>query len=365
MPGMASAQSAADATRTGALPQYTFDGEASPSDRVGVRVNVANGNLMVTDSDLSIAGTGQRLSVARVFNGFQRDAGAPGGGWSLTTSRDVRLAEQSGGDVLFHGPGGYVVRFVKQSTGDYSKPSGLNIRLDKTSTGFTVTQNVEDTKMLFSSGGRLVEQVDKNGHKISFDYGPNGEPASITDTQGRVTRFTTNANGTVTSMTDPIGRVFSYEHEYNQGQDRLRIYTDPAGQRTEYSYDGERRLALIRTPGLRTVAFQYYADGRVRDVDHGGSITRFEYAQAGTQCPSGERNTVVTDPNGNKTTYCWDTQGRVDAVYDALGHKQAREYDSQSNVLFAQGAGGTAAPWANSTLLWESYSRACLWPRAS
>src|SRR5699024_7129754 len=46
----------------------------------------------------------------------------------------------------------------------------------------------------------------------------------------------------------------------------------------------------------------------------------------------GERETVVTDPRGNDTTYQYNTRGYVETAIDANGNEQSTEYDSQGNV---------------------------------
>jgi len=51
---------------------------------------------------------------------------------------------------------------------------------------------------------------------------------------------------------------------------------------------------------------------------------------------------IVTDPNGHKTTYCNDPLDRPRVVYDPLGHQHNSTYDVDGNVLqFATGTGST------------------------
>ena len=48
--------------------------------------------------------------------------------------------------------------------------------------------------------------------------------------------------------------------------------------------------------------------------------------------------TRSTDPRGNQTIYCADSDGRIRRVKDPLGHRHDTEYDAQSNVVKATNA---------------------------
>lgn len=337
--------------RVGVMPQYSFNQSQALSDRTDMRVNPANGNLLLHERDLQIAGTGMNLAVDRWYNNLSPNTSPTGGGWVMGTGWDVWLDAMPNGDVLFHGPSGYVKRFKKNSDASYKDPDGINTTLTKRSDGtYKLKWNKSDVRMEFDAQGFLTKQVDKNDNAISFAYNRYGDLVSITDTQGRQTTFNHDKYGYVTRMTDPSGRVHAYEQKSSAGKGVLKSYTDPAGKVTTYTYDTEStyNLSQITHPSGKATKFAYDARFRVISVDRGGQITRYAYDQAGTKCDD-DRATVVTDPRGHKTTFCWDSDGRLDTVYDALGHKRSKEYGSNSNVLTVTGAGGNAASTAYST----------------
>ena len=87
---------------------------------------------------------------------------------------------------------------------------------------------------------------------------------------------------------------------------------------------------------------------RVTDTAAGtGPTTTFAY-HPNRACPTPGVTTactVVTDPNGNPTTYATDSLDRVIKTVDALGHKQDTGYDTLGNVTALTGNGnGTTTP---------------------
>lgn len=55
-------------------------------------VNLSSGNLVVTQNDFSLKGTGQDLSVGHVFNNLVPNRGSFGIGVTMTLGADVGLA---------------------------------------------------------------------------------------------------------------------------------------------------------------------------------------------------------------------------------------------------------------------------------
>lgn len=344
----------------GDLPYYSFDGE-SLTDRLAMQVNLASGNLMLQENDLAVSGTGLDLDLARFYNAREPVTDHQGWGWTWSGGKDNRLVGVPGG-VVFAGPSGYV-KFFKRKTdgsGGYVKPPGVNATLIEEGGTRRLKWNESEEVWRFSSAGRMVEQEDRNGHKVVYGYDANGRMSQVTDTQGRVTRFGYGANGRIATMTDSSGRVHRYEYNAERiGYEAspgimLTKYTDPAGGVTRYEYGGEggSELVAVIDPMGRKTAFDYDNERRITSVTRGitgtsgGDRTTYAYAYSRGQsaCPSETvGRTTVTDPRGNPTLYCWDGQGRVDRVFDVDGHEQNRKFDPRSNVTFEQGQLGAAA----------------------
>jgi hypothetical protein len=110
---------------------YTFDGHRL-NDRMSARVNVANGNLLLSATDLSIAGTGIDARIERSFNSLSTDADPNGGfgpGWSGGEVPTSRLEFPTATQVSFVGPSGYRARFDKVSGSYVRATPGIDARL--------------------------------------------------------------------------------------------------------------------------------------------------------------------------------------------------------------------------------------------
>jgi RHS repeat-associated protein len=311
-------------------------------DRMQLKINVANGNLVVHSSDLAMTGTGLDLHVDRYYGSLSGDSWHIGNGWNLSVGCDVRLDTDDLDGLSYHAPDGYAVLFRSNGAGGYVSAPALDADLVKNGDGsYTLTWHADGQKFNFQSGGCLQNIVDRNGNKISMSY--NGGLQSLSDTQGRVTSFTYASpvsSNFISKITDPVGRVFSYTYDVSKN---LTVYTDPANNLTKYSYNANGQMSQITDP-----------NGNVINIAYGSTypypVTQVQYMSA--SCPSGScttsfsysaGTTVVTDANGNNTTYYHDdtNQGRVTRVVDAQGNNTSLAYTSDYNV--SQYTDGTGA----------------------
>ncbi len=330
--------------RTGQLPHYTFAAQTQLTDRLSLSVNVANGNLLTESADLGIAGTGLDLQLKRYFNNLAEWWSTDfGGGQSLNVGSSIGLQQFGDGSVAFFGPSGYSVPFIRKADGSFKTPSGVDAVLTRNPDGtFALRWSHEEHVWSFDAGGYLTEITDRNGNQISFAYAA-GHIDSLTDTQGRTVSF--DNNGGVWGITDSANRTVRYSQDV---QGDLASFTDAAGKKYMLAYDTTTHsLTEITDPlGHRTLIA--YASGctdwgldcrvtsikQVTDNTTGtGDVTTFAYSAPSSPCTTGDvGKTVVTDPNGNATTYCHDPQGRVTKTVDALGRATSVSYTADGNV---------------------------------
>lgn len=310
------------------------------TDRMTLKVNAFNGNLALHTADLRISGTGLDLAITRSFNNRSSDTSSPWGArWAASVGK-VGLTFLSGGSIMYNGPGGAQLGFAKRDDGTYASPPGVNATLsfddggtpsDTADDRYVLKENATYERLTFdATTGKLLEAKDRNANAITYAYGgPGGTLSQITDTQGRVTTLSYNTDGRVEKITDPASRIHAYAYD---GSGNLTSHTDPAGGISQFTYDGQGNLTRITTPAGRRVDIAYDASRRVTSLVwplHADSpTTTFAYS-----IPSPlEHRTVVTDPNGAKTTYSFDPVGRTTAVTDALGAAASLDYTSRSNL---------------------------------
>ncbi len=327
--------------------QRRFGFEGRPlNDRSELKVNVANGNLLLHASDLRIRGTGLDFTLDRSYNSRQPGVSALGKGWTMGVGQDVRLVFASSShatsDVTYLAPSGFAGRFAYDATESrWRHPPGVDADLSRNATTgeWTLKFHKSEAKLVFSdTTGRLLRQVDRNNNTVTFAYNTAGLLAAVTDTQNRPTTLG-YVGGRLDTVTDPSGRTVHYT--YTAGGN-LETVTDTGGNVVRYRYNGDLLLDQVTTGGNSITRIDY--------VDAGGKVADFS-----TQYDSGFGNptsattsfaytsgqTKVTDPNGNFTTgdatdgittYRYDDRDRITKVTDPLGHTQDKSYTSMDNV---------------------------------
>jgi YD repeat-containing protein len=296
------------------------------TDRLGLAVNVANGNLLVQATDLVIRGTGLDLVVNRTYNNLSSAQGSIANRWSLSVGNDVSLQFPQAGTVIFVGPSGAQSTFTQNPDRSYASPPGMDATLVKNGDGsYTLTFHASGVQDRFRTDGLLAATVDRNGNTLAFTYGNPNDPlnpgnglAAITDSQGRVTGFLYNGLGFIGTMTDPAGRTFQYG---GNGNGNLGDTIDQMNRQTQFQYDvafSTNNLQQITDPNGNVTTLAYDSSNRITALTFGaGSSVAATYTY--TYNPG---STVVTDPNNYQTTYTFDSAGRATQVTDALGNSQ-------------------------------------------
>ncbi len=330
--------STSDGSPIGEQGRFSFQ-DQKLADRLQLRTNVANGNLLLKATDVQIRGTGTDLLVDRYYNSRSTAVSTLGKGWVLGTAQDVKLvyakADHATADVTYHSPTGFKAKFVNDGSNAWRTPPSLDAKLTRnTTTGeLRLKFNKSEGSFYFAdSTGRLLRNVDKNDNKITYGYDGSGNATTITDTQGRDLTLAYTA-GRLTSITDSTGRAVRYT--YNSAQD-LETVTDAGGGVSRFEYTSDR-LSKITTAGGRVTTLGYEPDS-ARMLDY------YEQAGAGTQSrytfTYADGSTKVTDPNGNNTadttdgitTHKYESRDRVTDVTDALNHKRSKKYNANDNV---------------------------------
>jgi hypothetical protein len=101
------------------------------TDRMGMGVNVANGNLMLQANDLDIAGTGLPLVVDRIYNNVSVLSWDVGNSWDFDTGSDIFLVlngngQGDGADIYGADWGVY---FPRNPDGSFTSPTGIDATL--------------------------------------------------------------------------------------------------------------------------------------------------------------------------------------------------------------------------------------------
>jgi YD repeat-containing protein len=217
--------------------------------------------------------------------------------------------------------------------GVYQSPNGNFDKLTKLSNGEFELKAKTGERKIFSSGGLLVRQMDRNGNITQYSYtdadsdGVTDELASVSTPLAQSTIFS-YSGGFLSQIVDSVGRVTNYTVVDKK---LVRIdYADPdgTGPRANPFYTfvyqfGTNGGFITSTSADNDVSkFTFNKNGRVTSIEEpNGAIWQYDYLkdqQSVISLPGGPMEVgvipgameaITTDPRGNKTYISTDRFG--------------------------------------------------------
>ena len=141
----------------------------------------------------------------------------------------------------------------------------------------------------------------------SFSYDSNGYLASKTDWNGNQTTYTNNSHGLPTTINEAVGSsvarttTIAYDTTFVHLPDSI---TTP-GLTTGFTYDSDGNVLTRTLTDTTTTSTPYSTNGQTRTTTN----TWSSYLLAS-----------VKTPNGNTTSYGYDSSGALTSITDALSH---------------------------------------------
>jgi YD repeat-containing protein len=287
-------------------------------------VNVASGNLHLTDPDVNYSAEGYATALARSYNSYDDEytTSSFGDGWRLNMGEDELLypAWWDGSNV-FHQPDGSYTRFDRAPWADGHPAAGDKAYTNEAYVPALLAVHENGTRSLTYNTGvewqfdnsqsgfpqNIVEPAGE-GNTISLSY-TSSHLTKVTDTHSHTLNLTRNATTKYITKIKPTSGE-SWEYTYNSSH-LLTKYKGPEGQKAEYGYNGEGMVTSIVDPaGTRVISYSEYRVASIRKLVNGtistpGSedeVTKFAY---------GSESTVVTGPTGGESTYYYDEFGNA------------------------------------------------------
>ncbi|UCE38615.1 MAG: RHS repeat protein [Thermoplasmata archaeon] len=322
----------------------------------GGMVNTANGNLYITQKDISVKGRGFNIEITRAYN-LQKRSNTYyqeyfGKGWTCNYFIYLQEDLSTGNVTLTEGDGSvHVYGFLG---GDYSTPSGKHEKLVKNGDGSFVLKFLDGTKYNFLSTGMLYNITDKNSNILSFTY-TSGLLTKVQDDSGMYLNFSYNNETKISNVTDPFGR----EIKYNYYNGTLSNVTDTTGNMTSYSYNmnalqnSNVLLNHIIDKVNHRLNFSYDTDTgngtyKVRRIYNSiwndttqaadDLFKMFEFLYLDTFGGSDPLNdtyhrTEITDSRGYTTKVYMNDYGNPLKIEDSTGNFTKKKWDSDFNVI--------------------------------
>ncbi|MGE5398715.1 MAG: DNRLRE domain-containing protein [Chitinophagales bacterium] len=271
-------------------------------------VHIANGNLMLSYSDVNIPGRGIPATITRTYNSRSTyDDGNFGYGWN--SELDMKITPVAKGPIQYIDLDRTVHYFEQQTDGTYTSPPGLFLTLIKNGDNtYTITEK-SGLKYNFSSAGLLTSITDARGNNLTYTY-TSGKVTTITDPSGRTTAIVYGGNNRVASVTDYGGRQTTYG--YSAAGD-LTSVTNAAGTAdaitTYFEYDSNHNLIAVTDPKGYKTYYYYTTDDRVQSINSINKVmnSNFEVDGDGNTIPDlwalidGQSGTGSCDLNSQTT----------------------------------------------------------------
>jgi RHS repeat-associated protein len=335
----------------------------------GEPVTIATGNLVETQTDVTVGGRGVGLSLTRTYNSqaaVEKAKGLFGYGWSASFGDSLSLESKK---ITLHGANGASVPFT-ESGATFTAPVWTQDRLSGSAeAGYTLTYPNQTQYKFSGSNGRLESITDHNGNATTLAYNVGGHLETVTDPSGRKLKLAYNAEGLVESVEDPMKHVVKYAYESGNlasvtlpgesssrwsfkydSSHQLTELTDGRGGKTVNQYNANYQVTKQTDPLKRELGFAYEpfrtkvtntASGAVTEyllssADEPVTITR----GAGTSLATTESFayneggyvTSATDGNKHTTTYGYDAENNRTSMVDADKNETKWDYDSTHDV---------------------------------
>lgn len=251
-------------------------------------------------------------------------------------------------------------RVIRQVDGEGHTPTCFSYGNDGTRT--VIDRNGCTSVRKFNSDGLLTSYTDENGNTKTYAYDNNGnivsetdalgnsvkavynkfnKPTQITDKNGNTTFYQYDSVGNLLSVTYPqTGGTKAVEHYAYNDRNQVVIHSDLRGTITTYTYDNNGFLATKKV-GEKRVLESTYTDGfLMTQKDARGITTTYTYNKIGLPAA------MIKGPQ-NQMTYEYDLSGNLLKVTDSYGKSTSYTYDANYNR--------TAEIDANGNTTWYSY----------
>lgn len=349
----------------------------------GGMVNTANGNLYLTQKDISIKARGFNIEIIRVFNTQERSNAYSqdwfGYGWTCNYFIHLQEEGRTGNVTLTEGDGS-VHEYGYLDGANYTTPAGKHGRLNKNVDATFVLRFLDGSKYNFNTTGVLQNITDKNGNTLKFTYTSGkltkieedlgqavGESAQylnisydgdkisyITDPLGRNITYAYTNSSVLTNVTDTTGNSTLYSYIYDPGETKplLDDVINRVGGRLNFTYELDTYSSTYRVKNIYNSIWNYTSNSSYNsfrmygftyhNVDSGSDFLNDSFYYTNITDAREYITTVymnnysnplnITDPTGNYTTTKWDSDFNKIGYTDAIGNTYTYTYYNYTEV---------------------------------
>ena len=321
--------------------------------------NAASGNFYHSQTLFQMPNSKLPFDFTLSYNSSDIYNSTLGKGW--THNWNILLFSNPDGAIGLKGADGNVVFFRASNGVYYPDASSGDSSYIIANPDSTFTQTKKDgTTYAFNTSGRLISIKDLNDNTTTLVYS-GSDLAGITDSSNRTMSFTLS-NGKITAITDPAGNIYTLTFS----SDFLTSITNPLGQAWRFTYDTAGLMLTKTDPSGSAITYTYDQNGKViSSTDPEGKTKSITYDPINQTATVTEKDSGIwtykydpllnvpkekTDPDGNKTTYTYDSNRNLLTETDPLGHLTTYTYDSNRNRTSVTDALGKTTSYAYNSL---------------
>jgi RHS repeat-associated protein len=265
-------------------------------DAVGNPITLSLGNKFQRDVDVESNGLSP-IEFVRYHNSMGFVSRSFANYWTHTYDRYVDLPNDPRLDpVKVVRPDGKKINF-RWEDGSYRAYPGVRSTLQETATGWRFV-NEQGTVERFDADGLLVDIRDLYGRTQTAAYNRRDLLTRIEANTGERLEFSYDGDSRLASVTDQAGRGWTYRYD---SLGRLAFVDHPDGTTREYHYEDLRHAyaltGITTEDGQRFSHYEYDEQGRAIASYHAGDTNRVDvsYDEDGAR--------IVLDPLANATVY--------------------------------------------------------------
>ena len=294
-------------------------------------VNDYSGNLVFKSSDTSTTGLLMPVTVERVYNGYMANQlytnvkPFVGRGWKLNIQQTVRTTNIDKFPYVYEDGDGTNHYFYQKSSSECIDEDGLGLKIVKTSSGYTISDD-DGNKLYFNSKGNLIKSSDNNNQSMVIKYASDNETITkVTDGSGHVITLTSDDEyHYLRSITDSAGRIIKYT--YTSSSPSLGTVTYPDNTKCTYTYDSDNALINAYGSDGCGLIFNYNSLAKGKrvtqiteknftssDIGQTVKFSRTNYNET-VITTSGVDGVINTSDDVN-TTYQFDNYGRTKSTF--------------------------------------------------
>jgi len=260
--------------KSSGLPSSDGKGTDHPQNHQGGDpVTLAFGELVLTETDLSIPGRGFPFEMIRTYRSRFGNNGPAGWGWDFNCNQRLDLSGvfATPARLLWLNGYGRVDEFTFiPSLNAFEAARGSYVRIRQLDGQTLVARDRQGFKSFFNQQGFLIRQADRFGNQMEFVRDDTGQLNQVIDT---------------------LGRLISFSYYPNK---RLKEVRDFTGRAIKYGYDENGDLVVVRSPlVIGTSTGNDFLQGKT---------TRYEYLSgySGTSAALNHNLESIIDPSGQR-----------------------------------------------------------------